>query len=657
MSAALPDQIRRVIPRWRDFRTASALGELASPSATPNRAFFNELHFEQRISVWRSSPNVAVAAELVAIALVLGRQTDVADAASFLLTKGSSATAAVRDIAHHVLFGAHTPHLGEPDDPSSGQLRAAVRAFRSRLNASSRSPFPWADLARVYSLLGQRDKSLGAMTVALRLAPTNRFVLRCAARLYVHADRPDEAHDVLRRSPATRHDPWLMSAEIAVASVAERSSSLARLARRELEADKYPARHATELASAVATQELFAGDHRRARQLFEKSLVSPTENAVAQAEWASQEVPGIVVEDHKLNVPRSFEASALKAFHAAEWQSGLRSCERWLWDEAFSKRPAVMASYFASVALEDFGLAETFARRGLLANPGDPLLTNNLVVALANQGFLDQATRVFDSIDRSAAEESLAATLLATQGLLRFRAGDRESGIRLYYESIQSPRGRSDPKFRALALGHLAREAVRARLAQAEERLRAAEAECRADWPEVRAMLENLRRATHSIHGSTRDRSRTRDLFERIDIKATNDPAPLIHLRRALVDRDWLVEQAALTPLSINAVFHHGVTFDMLAEHSASPDVISLNVTTLLNDAVDTGDVAFVGLYPSGAVRGIGAELLRQADELTLVVKTPLAFVDPEAPEAVSSPSSLHCQLTLFGVRYPSYGR
>jgi hypothetical protein len=55
------------------------------------------------------------------------------------------------------------------------------------------------------------------MMTALQLAPQNRHVLRSAARLFLHVGDPECAHDLVARNDATKNDPWLIAAEIAIA--------------------------------------------------------------------------------------------------------------------------------------------------------------------------------------------------------------------------------------------------------------------------------------------------------------------------------------------------------------------------------------------------------------------------------------------------------
>jgi len=119
------------------------------------------------------------------------------------------------------------------------------------------------------------------MRVALALAPENRFILRAGARFLVFNEDPSAAHWLLSRSDAARHDPWLTAAEIAVADVAKQPPQLVRAGRNMLESGKFAPRHLAELAGAIGTLELNSGKNRRARKLFEQSLIDLNENALA----------------------------------------------------------------------------------------------------------------------------------------------------------------------------------------------------------------------------------------------------------------------------------------------------------------------------------------------------------------------------------------
>ena len=151
---------------------------------------------------------------------------------------------------------------------------------------------------------------------------------------------------------------------------------------------------------------------------------------------------------------RSFEARALQAHRAGDWGPAIRHAQGWLLDEPFSTRPATLGSYLAGITEGNYRLAEEFARRGLRANPGDWLLLNNLVVALANQGQVEEAVAAFQEI--ATPSEELRSVLLATEGLLKFRTGEQAIGRRLYLEAAEHARRRGDRRLYALALAHLA---------------------------------------------------------------------------------------------------------------------------------------------------------------------------------------------------------
>lgn len=660
MSSAPPAQIRRVIPRWRDFRTALALGELANVRDDANRLFLNEALFAHKIAFWKRSASVVSASELVTAGLVLGRRNEVREAAEFLLSKGTTATGAVRDIAYYMLHPADPTQFAEPLAHSTAQLRRAVRGLRNRLVHYPRNPFTWVDLSRLYTVLGQDTPSIRAIQMALRLAPSNRFVLRSATRLYLHRGEPDIAHELLRRNDATPHDPWLLSAEIAVASIAERTPAFVRKARQTLDSGRYAPGDTTELASALATQEVFDGRTKKARRLFTRSLTDPTENSLAQAEWASKEIAGVVVEQELLSVPRSFEAGALKAFHDAEWHQGLEFSEQWLLDEPFSRRPAAIGSYIASVALEDFVLAERFARLGLEANRGDLLLMNNLVVALVGQGLVAKARDIFSEIDRPAAEEAVETTLIATEGLLTFRLGSIGKGRELYLEALKRRTARQDPRFRALAMIHLAREEFLAGTPRAEESIRAAEGESTTKWPEVVAMLRNLYRLTSLGRISADTHVTAHDsLFEHLTATHAEPVSSLDGLRSGLRERSWLVEDAAGAPFGIEAVFHRHLSEEALATYASQTITRpSIDVWEFLKLPMDTptDKLAFVALYPSGAVRGLSAILHREATEMKLMLEVPLAVLDPESTIESIPPSGLRCRLTVLPLYQRIYG-
>ncbi|HWW86876.1 MAG TPA: hypothetical protein VNZ26_24945 [Vicinamibacterales bacterium] len=463
MSLGIRDEERRIIPRWRDSATTSALGELSQPGSAP-RPILAASDFEQKALAWEREQTPSSAAELVGAALVLGREQDAIAAAQFLVRQEVTVTTTVREVAQTVLLraGELTPPAVSEDPTWKESARSRIRHLRSRLHDEPRNAVLWTDLSREYASIGLSDQASRAMETAVALVEGNRFVLRSAVRLWVHLHDPERAHDLLRRRVATQEDPWLTAAEIAVASVAERQSRLVKRATQMISNELFDARQTSELASALATLAMKDGSAKTARRLFAHSLVSPTDNSLAQATWAARRFAGISVDPSALALPRTFEARAWQFFGVREWFKSIRQCMLWIRDEPFAKRAAQMGSYMALVGANDPKLAETLVKLGLRAHPSDPALLNNLVVGLIEQGHLDEAERLYHSIRRPVSDQESETTLVATAGLLAFRRGNHDLGRKLYADAIAAAIAADLHRIAVIAELYMIREMIRA---------------------------------------------------------------------------------------------------------------------------------------------------------------------------------------------------
>lgn len=147
----------------------------------------------------------------------------------------------------------------------------------------------------------------------------------------------------------------------------------------------------------------------------------------------------------------------------------------------------------AGIAENDARTMEAFARQGLRSNPRHPLLINNLVVALADQGKLNDAQAEFDKIPKSNVRGEVDAAILATQGLLRFRAGDLAEGRRLYHAAAATAADAGWRSVYALAFVHLTREEQRINSPLAGPTLELAVRACQGlHAPEIHVMLRRL---------------------------------------------------------------------------------------------------------------------------------------------------------------------
>lgn len=467
-----PENIQRqVVPRWRQIHRTRP-EELRS-SAPPDMEWQDALRTRQEqevavaLSRWRDDPTLENASELVDASFMTDHVDIAIGAAHQILADNSSATDAAKDIARCMRFG--PTFKGSQDsvvpsdifDPTRKRekTRYEISAIKKQLKIYPRNPLLYVEAARHYSTLAQHKNAKEATLKAIALAGSNRFVLRSASRFFVHENEYDRAHDLLRRNEDTPFDPWLLSAEIALASLADRNSSLIPRAQQILKLKRFSPLQISELSAAVGTVEMLHGATKRAKKLFKQSLVDPTDNTVAQVRWAAQQLD-LGFDDEHLQVQRSFEARAEEAHHrGGPAAQVIEHCLHWFEDEPFSIRPIMLGSYTSLARLRDFELGLKLIDAGLTLNPNDVALINNKVVALSRLGQLDEAEKALSRIRQRGPNFNLV--IRATEGLVLFRQGNHDLGRACYAEAIQRAIELKDFERGARARAHLLEEEVR----------------------------------------------------------------------------------------------------------------------------------------------------------------------------------------------------
>jgi len=506
MSASVEKKDRKVIPRWRCFPTTVGLGELGSAAEAARDDSAAVESVREKRDAWISGGTLWHATDFLGAALVWGRPQDAIDAARSVLKTGSKAPITALKVASRLLGQLdESPDVLTDSGPSHEEkLREQIHALRYRCQEYPRNAIAWVDLALAYTVLGLQEKAERAICTALSISPTNRFVLRSAARFYVHNHDPERAFRILHEGDATANDPWLLAAEIAVGSAAGKSQRATKASRSLLQGGRFPPWQLSELASAVATDELEAGHHIAAKKLFRNALIAPTENSVAQVEWASEHLPGLTVRPRELKVPRLFEARAWQSFSGGDWADALQSSLDWYYDQQFSSRPAALASYINCMVFEDYEKTADLLRKSLVANPRDSLLLNNLAYSLACMGDVKQAEGTLAEIDSDHLDEPTRVSVAATKGLVHFRKGLIVEGRKLYRDAIEQAHKHSLDKLAAMATILLAREEVRSRTEFSRTAVREAIEESK-DRPEADVVLYLGRLKTLADSHSTRE--------------------------------------------------------------------------------------------------------------------------------------------------------
>lgn len=444
---------RHVVPRWRPLGVAVQSRELARPQAVaPQSTLAPELTV--RLEAWRRARDLVTASEVLETAIVTGKEHEAVRAARLISDAATAATPLVKRHAELVLLrtGPLSDDRGN-DFPDPHTTRVRTREFGD-------DPLAWADLALGYVIAGKQEAAERAMRVALQLAPHDRLILRAAARLYLHLSDAERAHDLLRRNEATRRDPWLMAGEIALSSIAGKPPSFFKAGRTMIEDEGALPFHLSELASAIGTVHLRDGS-RRARRMFERSLVDPTGNSLAQAEWATPLIGDIVAPRAAERVRDSSEARAFHAYWAGDFNRVLQESERWMVEEPYSTRPYVSASA-AAIALDRPQVARAHSEKGLARDPDSLILHNHLAYALIELDLFQEASRVIQHALSHRPGGVSVGSLIATAGMLAIRQGMLKEGERLYGQAIAFFKKSGNQQLEALASAYLAREISRA---------------------------------------------------------------------------------------------------------------------------------------------------------------------------------------------------
>ncbi len=452
---------RRVVPRWRSsyLVAKSAEARTAPPTAQVNPSS----EIQKKLVEFEEKPSVPIAAELMFLG-ISGQNDQVARRAAGLIVDRSSSIGATQLVvtAKRVLDAADIERVATHGADF-------IRRARQLLSIDYRNPVLLMDVARELTVQRHPKRAKRYVQTALALAPRSRFILRSAARFFLHIEDEERAHDVLRQSPLFEHDPWIRASEIAIATVRNKTSTIAKQTLRSLLNAKGRGSElsqcTTELSSAVATLEFLAGSNKQAKQLFRQSLEAPNDNSLAQAEWAAARL-GLVVDPTILTIPFSFEANAHNAYRHLQIDAATESAQQWSADEPFASRPHDMLCYLHCIhgnylsALNEAQLALQVGNRDDLG-----LQLNLLFARIQQGGDLQAAYNTLLRLAQHPDAKTYSPNILANAGALAYVLGTPEDmaiGQDYYRRAIQAARARSDAHTEALARAFFARAAVSA---------------------------------------------------------------------------------------------------------------------------------------------------------------------------------------------------
>lgn len=436
---------RRVIPNWRNFGETCYMGELGSYrqkslSRTP-------YPIDEYIESWGDNQNVLFASELIGAAVTNDqvKREEIVNAADFIIKNKDKANILQLDLANSIITNAEQVQDKIPSESLLDRLSSReevwpkIAYLKIRISFYPYNPILYVEIARYYLLLGQEDKAKQMMAIAQHLAPNNRYVTRCSARMWLHYDELERAHDVICHNEMLKADPWLLASEISINMMRGRSSRYIKTAKAMLSSGNYDPFSITELASTIGTLEYNEGANKKSRDFFHQSLVRPNDNSLAQAEWAvSKRIPLIIKGKDAVEVKGNYEAMFRYKYQHDKFGDALEEAVDWLCDMPFSFDAALAGSKTAYIHLKKYDVAEKILNIALNAHPNDPTFLNNLAYTYALDGKIEEAEMKLGQLEKQTKEDADEITVCrkATKGLVAFKKKDVELGRSLYQEAI-----------------------------------------------------------------------------------------------------------------------------------------------------------------------------------------------------------------------------
>ena len=478
MATIVKDETRRLIPRWRYFRDLPTSSEFAGNPLKKNTFSPDDKYLTEKLNEWRDLPSISTAAEVMSCAITTGKKELANECAKHLLDNHQQTTSHLVSMAEKIIRGEEAKSTLEEKKCSIKTLqvdlttnaRATIHTSRTRLINNPRNVIARIDMARAHAILGNSAHAIKEMDIALKLHPNHRNVLRSASRLFIHLEDVERAQRILTNNERTPHDPWLLAAEISTANIANKTSKYRNTARKLIDRRHIPEAHLCELQSALGTLDYFDGNYKNARKKLHKSLNSSSENVLAQARWLNANSLSLDISEDAWAAPLSYEAHCWKMIQDKDWDGAAEQCKKWLCDEPFSSRPARVGSSIGIDVLSNLNYAEECARIGLMSDPNDHILLNNLTVSLSYQNKINEAIQCFNKITVPLESGLSDYVYIATMGLLHFRIHNYDEGHK-FYERAESL---APKEFKPLVIIHWAKEEAHAKTTHASNLLQLA---------------------------------------------------------------------------------------------------------------------------------------------------------------------------------------
>lgn len=445
---------RRLIPKWRPV--AATLNTVEATSTANKKTSVTAENADElnlAISQWRESKNPGLLGEILSFSVDRNLRDLVITVGYEALNVGAVVTPVqnllIRDLGKN--HGPAEPYTAVPLGPveENYPFQKPIQRLRSLLRFAPDNALALLDYAQLQTALGKTKSAERSLRTALSLSPNNRTILRTLARFYVHTQRPDVAHQLIRRHARTPQDPWLMASEIALADAADSESFFLGKAKRFLiDHAKFPEGHLTELSGNIALAELHSGNMKKARESQRRALLAPNDNVVAQA-VDFQHYFGIELLTSSITraINSSAEALLLQAWEAVDLTAIEKHAIAWHSEEPFSSRPIqLLSSLYAYKGAHATALR--WIEAGLRTDSQDRGLLINLAFVYADMGSEGPSHTTLKRM-RHAYGKDIEPFANATEGLLAYHLGKFADGDNLYNQAVDEFNRQGNPRLGA----------------------------------------------------------------------------------------------------------------------------------------------------------------------------------------------------------------
>ncbi|MBI5376283.1 MAG: hypothetical protein HZA77_12655 [Candidatus Schekmanbacteria bacterium] len=447
-----------VVPKWFEYPKAIEKGELAIPRETPfeiNRATKESIHID--LEEFKADSTPEMACRLMGAGIVIGDEQLAHDMATFITKKGGVDPLSIK-LADKILNV-----NSEIENVSEVSVR--ISKLRKWVSEYPNSAIAWIELSRAFTIKGQNEKAKRAAKNAIQLAPYDRYIVRCAVRLFLHTGDFDIAWHYIKRASKHHFDPWIKATEVNVALISEHQTpDINKFIPQDLSGDRLF--HYSELLESAGYLELNSGNERKAKKQLRLAWTKPSENVISHAEWLLRNKIPWMRETTLLEFGRSLEATTWINYINFKLMEALDAAREWELEEPYSKYPFVVGSSIAcSAGKPEIGVE--IAMRGLHSNPHDRTIYNNLCYSLLRVGKVEEAGKYINKLKVTKGPES-DIYCQATIGLYEFKNKNIDGGRQTYRKVIEQFKQNGEPQLQAEALLNFALAEVESSTAEAK---------------------------------------------------------------------------------------------------------------------------------------------------------------------------------------------